>query len=131
MLPHTVVLFGESEKGEYHTAYFCHTLSQLMQNLGNPPDGSRGLYFAVQALMFKRSLLYFRVKEEGFSTDEYFQGLKLLKNQELIPNLIALCLPGVGDSEIINEGSSICESYNSVLVTTEADLYDYLTESSF
>jgi hypothetical protein len=124
---HTIALFGEAEKGDYHTAYFCRTLSDLVDHLGNPPSESQGIHCAVQALMYERDLIFIRVKEEGFSAHDYMVGLRLLERQTLIPAISAVCLPGVGDEEIIDAGTMICHKYDSVLITAEADLYDYLT----
>jgi hypothetical protein len=125
---HTVALFGEAEKGEFHMAYFCDSLAQLVDHLGHPPPESKGLYYAVQALLFRRHLIFFRVREEGFSSQDYLKGLGLLEHQQVIPNISAICIPGVGDSQIIHAAIPICLIYNSILVTTEADLYDYFSE---
>ncbi len=125
---HTVALFGEAEKGEFRTAYFCQTLAQLADNLGHPPGESKGLHYGVQALMMKRQLIFFRVEEEGFSAQDYLLGLRFLENQQLIPTLSAICLPGVGDKEIIDASVPICQSYSSFLILGEGDLYDYLTQ---
>ena len=123
----TVALFGESEKGDFQTAYYCETLSQLEECLGHPPEDSRGLHYAVQALMYEMGLIFFRVKEEGFSTKDYLSGLSFLENKALVPELAAVCLPGVGDHKVIEASSPICQLHKSILVISEADLYDYLT----
>lgn len=124
---HHIVLFGEAEKGEFRTAYYCQFLEQLVDYLGHPPKESLGLYFAVQALLFRRNLIFFRVREEGFSLQDYLAGLDLLIDQRAIPSIAAICIPGVGDAEIIHATLPICHQYHSILVTTEKDLYDYLT----
>lgn len=124
----TVALFGESEKGEFQTAYYCTNLPQLVEHLGNPPPQTNGLFFAVQALMFKRDILFFRVREEGFSHQDYFNGLKLLGTQKIIPQIDAIGMPGVGDIEIIQATTPLCLLYHSVLIMTESDLYDYMTQ---
>ncbi|MBA3815356.1 MAG: hypothetical protein H0X29_02335 [Parachlamydiaceae bacterium] len=126
---YTMALFGEAEKGDYRTAYFCHSLDQLLDALGNPPPQSRGLHYAVQALLYHRELIFFRVREEGFSYQDYLLGLNNLKNAALT-RISAICLPGVGDSEIIDAISPICAIHHSILITNEADFYDYLTELS-
>jgi hypothetical protein len=36
-------------------------------------------------------------------------------------------MPGVGDEEVIEASSSICLLRKSFLITTEKDLYDFLT----
>jgi len=122
-----VALFGEAEKGDFGTAYFFQSLPQVVDSLGNPPAESKGLIYAVQTLLYKRELLYFRVKEEGFSYQDYFYGLRLLEKQEGSLNLSAICLPGVGDREIIKVVTQICDLYKIVMITTEPDLYDFLT----
>lgn len=128
---YTIALFGEAERGEYKVPYFCQTMEQLLDNFGNPPKESRGIYYAIQALMYKRMLIFFRVKEEGFSYQEYLTGLHLLQKREIVPHLSAICLPGVGDQEIIQATNPICALHHTLLITNEADLYDYLTEVKY
>ncbi len=123
----TIALFGEAEKGRFNTAYFCSTLADLDTCLGNPPPESRGLYYAVQALLYQFNLLFFRVREEGFSYQDYLLGLRLLESQQMFPTVIALCLPGVGDQRIIQAASCYCLEHRSLMITNEPDLYDYLT----
>ncbi len=62
------------------------------------------------------------MEEEGFSREDYLVGLEYLR--EAKPHLTALCLPGVGDAQIIEASAPVC----ALLLLTEADLYDYLTE---
>lgn len=123
----TVFLFGEAEKGEFCTPLYCKSLPQLADMFGNPPESTHGIAYAVQTLLFNKDLLFFRVKEEGFSMQDYMKGLKLLQNKEIIPQVQAVCIPGVGDVEIIEAVSTICQIQRSLLVITEKDLYDYLT----
>lgn len=127
---YTIALFGEAEKGEFNTAYFCQDLAQLDEFFGNPPPESKGLYYAVQALLFKRNLIFFRVMEEGFSTQDYLAGLRLLEHQQLIPTLDAICIPGVGDPAVLNALQPLCQQYHSILIADEADFYDYLTSKN-
>lgn len=126
---HTVALFGEAEKGDFQTAYFCQNLRELEEYLGEPPPNTLGLYFAVQALLFQHNLLFFRVREEGFSYQDYVLGLNLLKSHEAIVHVGAVFLPGVGDPRIIEAMTPFCIEHQTILVTREADLYDYLTSS--
>lgn len=123
----TIAMFGEAEKGDYRTAYRCRSLPQLVETLGHPPEESRGLYYAVQALLYERELIFFRVREEGYSEQDYFTALNLLQREDLVNGIAAYCLPGVGDSEIIGAVTPLCEIYNSIMITNEPDLYDYLT----
>ncbi len=125
-----IALFGEAGKGEFRTAYYCETLPQLEQCLGQPPEDTHGLHYAVQTLLYNKGLIFFRVKEEGFSREDYLLGLSFLMNRKLVPNLTAVCLPGVGDREVIEATEPICSTHNSLLILKEADLYDYLTSFS-
>ncbi|MBA2367823.1 MAG: hypothetical protein H0V82_02220 [Candidatus Protochlamydia sp.] len=125
----TIAIFGEAERGEFHTAYLCRELTELDQYLGNPPPHSLGLDYAVQALLFKRNLIFLRVMEEGFSMQDYILGAKLLETQKLIPNLDAICVPGVGDQKILDTLQPLCQLYHSILITNQSDFYDYLTSS--
>jgi len=127
MATRTVVTFGEAEKGELRIPYFFHSLAQLAEALGNPPEESQGLHYAIQALLFKQGLLFFRVEEEGFSTKDYLAGLKHLAKTESATPINAICLPGVGDSEIIDYAHQVCHLHKSLLIMNEKDLYDYLT----
>jgi hypothetical protein len=127
MEPYTIALFGEAEKGEYHSAYFCNELQQLVDYFGNAPVNSRGLHFAVQALIYHRNLLFFRVQEEGFSLQDYQFGVNLLLKQRIISKIAAIYMPGVGNREIIKAATSLCPIYHSIFITTETDFYDYIT----
>jgi len=124
---YTVAIFGEAERGSFQTAFFCQSLEQLESHFGSPPSNSNGLHYAIQALLFDRNLIFFRVKEEGFSTPDYIQGLHQLETQHLFSNIRAIGMPGVGSSQIIGASETLCDIYKSILITSEADLYDYLT----
>lgn len=123
-----VALFGEAERGEYRVPYTVHSVPQLHDRVGNPPVDSLGIYYAIQALLHDYALLFFRVREEGFSYSDYMHGVKLLEEQ--LTDMAAICLPGVGDSEIIEVMVPVCAHHHSILIISEADLYDYLTESN-
>lgn len=122
---HKVILFGEAEKGAYKTPHKVKELPQLMDRLGNPPPESEGLFYAVQALLYEREIVYFRVVEEGFSHPDYYFGIQYLEEKE--KGIHALCLPKVGDPELLNAFQTLCQKHKSVLITTQKDLYDYLT----
>ncbi len=124
---HVIFLFGEAEKGNFCTPILCHSLSELAEIFGNPPSESRGLFYAIQVLMYERGLMYFRVKEEGFSTPDYKKGIHMLKARKVPQLPTAIFLPGVGDVGLLDEIGEICYVYRSLLITTESDLYDYLT----
>lgn len=125
---YTIALFGEAQKGKFQTPYYCDSLIKLSECLGAIPDeGGRGLDFAVRSLLFNLPVIYFRVQEEGFSLEDYYSGLALLKKKESFPKVSALCLPGVGDQEIIKVSDSICMIHKSFLIISESDFYDFIT----
>jgi hypothetical protein len=123
----TIFLFGEAERGDFCTPHLCRSLPQLADTFGNPPVESLGLFYAVQSILYDRDIVFFRVREEGFSLQDYHKGLRLLKIKEAIPMLSAIFAPGIGDHELIQEASDICHIHKSLLVITQKDLYDYLT----
>ncbi len=127
---YTIALFGEAEKGEYCLPYLCTDLAQLVDYLGNPPEQSRGLFYAIQALLYQRQLIFFRVREEGFSLTDYLSGVSLLKSRQFEADISAICLPGVGNSEILEAVTPICKEYHSFLITNESDFYDYLMQAA-
>lgn len=126
-MSYLIALFGEAEKGQYSTAYLLHTLPELVEFLGHPPPDTLGLFCAVQALLYKRDLLFFRVQEEGFSYNDYIEGLHLMEKEPKVLPITAVCLPGVGDAKIIDAMTDFCSVHHSVMITREADLFDYLT----
>ncbi len=126
-MKHVVALFGEAERGQYAEPIQITELSQLSDYLGHPPEESVGISLAIQALLYKRHIFYLRVQEEGFSRNDYLQGLQNLQKAQAISELHAICMPGVGDAEIIDAASPVSEKHNSLLITSEQDLYDYLT----
>jgi len=123
----TLVLFGEAEKGHLHRGILCQTLPELIDIFGHPPPASRGLVFAIQSLLYGQELIYFRVQEEGYSHEDYFRSIKQIDESEWASNIAAYVLPGVGDSEIIQALTPLCHTHHSLLITTQSDLYDYLT----
>jgi hypothetical protein len=122
-----VALFGESEKGAFKKPHVLCKLPQLYDLLGNPPQESEGLFFAVQAILYNREVIFFRVAEEGFSRPDYFLGLKYLEQKE--KKISALCMPGVGNPEILAASQSVCDIHRSFLITNQKDLYDFLTSN--
>ncbi|MCH9610124.1 MAG: hypothetical protein S4CHLAM81_02090 [Chlamydiales bacterium] len=123
-----VALFGEAEKGEYRTAYHCQDLADLATHLGEPPtQESLGLHFAIQSLLYSCPVVFFRVKEEGFSEEDYLFGLDFLQDHKKFPKISALGMPGVGERTIIEATKPVCSLYSSLLILNERDLYDYLT----
>ncbi len=127
-MKHTLFLFGEAEKGPFCTPIPIHSLIQLANTLGAPPENTAGISFAVQALLYERDLIFYRVKEEGFSTADYMHGIRILGNHNVIRDLSAICLPGVGSREIIEAADAVCLRRGSFLIASDKDLYDFLTD---
>lgn len=126
-----IVLFGEAEKGDFQKAYYCSTLWELSHNLGEPPSQEcLGLNCAIQSILFQRKVIYFRVHEEGFSTQDYLRGLNFLEEKKDNVQVTAIALPGVGSREIIDVSHAVCTVHRSFLIITARDLYDYLTSFS-
>lgn len=123
----TVALFGEAEKGHLEIPHVIKALPELVDRLGHPPEESQGLFFAIQALLYEREVIYFRVQDEGFSIDDYLNGLDILKNKRHIKPIHALCMPGVGDPNIIKASDSICQIHKTHLIVSQKDLFDFLT----
>ena len=44
-------------------------------------------------------------------------------------NLLAVGIPGVGSQEVIHAVGEVCEDTSSLILITEDDLYDYLTDT--
>ena len=126
-----IVLFGEAEKGDLEKPYYCQNLEQLFELLGQPPSQTQGLHFAVQSLMYGHPCLYFRVQEEGVSVPDYHFGLGFLHKASpnpQFPHIGALGFPGMGLQEVIEEGLIICKEHRSLLLMSEQDFYDWLTD---
>ena len=81
----------------------------------------------MQVLLYKYDLIFFRVKEEGFSLADYYFGLRLLERSDLATRLTAICIPGVGDHEIIEATHKVCHQRHSLIITSESDFYDLMT----
>ena len=122
-----IFLFGEAEKGELCKPTLCSSLIQLFESFGSPPKDSAGINYAIQFLGHNRRVLFFRISQEGFCSNDYFQGLSLLNKKELPLLISAICMPGVGDAAILNAASPACEIYKTFLILSEKDLYDYCT----
>ena len=127
MKHHTICVFGEAEKGELKTPIFCTSLLDLFVHLGHPPKESLGIEFAIQFLEKDRDLIFFRVSEEGFLIEDYLAGFAVLEKKALPLKIGALCLPGVGDPTILEAAAPTCLAHRSLLLISEKDLYDYLT----
>ena len=126
-----VFLFGEAEKGQLCIPHSLQSLPQLLDTFGNPPEESLGIPNAIQMLLSKNKLIFFRIQEEGYSKEDYFRGIKYLQDRGKKLKLSAIYLPGVGDKEIIDPLMHLCRNNKTLLVLSESDLFDYLTLSKY
>ena len=126
-----VAVFGEAERGDFGIPLFTPSVLHLNERFGHPPHSSQGIFLAIQFLMSEQHILYVRVKEEGFSLKDYSRGAKNILNKREPFQCEAVCLPGVGDREIIDFVDPILKKWDAILVTTAPDLYDYLTSFCF
>lgn len=122
-----IFLFGEAEKGEMCTPLRLSCPVQLFEKFGQAPENTIGIDHAMQTLLNQHELIFYRVKEEGFSREDYFRGVRLLADHGKKMNLSAICLPGVGDKEIIESLGLICLKIGALLILSSKDLFDYLT----
>lgn len=125
-----IFLFGEAEKGEFCTPFRLQSLYELSEKFGGPSKEGVGIEYAIQALLYEHELVFFRVHEEGFSFNEYMHGVKLLYKQGKNLRISAICMPGMGDLRMIEAIEPICLKLKTVLVLSEKDLYDYLTNAN-
>lgn len=124
-----IILFGEAERGDYCLPYHCSTLTELIDLLGQAPPHSHGIHYAVQALLYRRELLYFRVQEEGYSYQDYLRAVKMIATQSKDWGpFSAVCAPGVAEDFLLRAIDSLCRAHRCLLITNEADLFDYLME---
>lgn len=130
-LTKSVFLFGSSEKGKLCVPIRFTSLASLSQVLGHPQEDSMGIEYAVQTLLCERELIFYRVKEEGFAKEDYLRGAEFLQSYGERLRLAAICIPGVGDREIIDALGPISQRLRAILILSERDLYDYLTESKY
>jgi len=125
----TLALFGTSQKECHNPLHLYKSLLDLYMDFGEPPTDTEGLYFAIQTILYGKSILYFRVQEEGEGREEYLEGLHLLRNLSSTQLRIdALFLPKVSAHEIIDEGLAICKNHHGLLLMKEADFYDWATD---
>ena len=127
-----IFLFGEAEKAKSCQPLAIGSLADLSEKVGNfSTSGGQGLDCAVQILLFNHELIFYPVREEGFSPEDYFRGIEFLEKEGKTMQLCAVSLPGVGDPQIIDALMPICQREKLLLILCESDLYDYLTASKY
>ncbi len=122
-----IALFGEAQKGDFSDLVTLHSLEKLHEVFGMPPGTTQGMWFSIQFLMQNEMIYFYRVKEEGFSSHCYHQGLNVLEKQILQYPLKAICMPGVGDRDIIDRATNLCKRRSIIFLCTQSDFYDYAT----
>lgn len=81
---------------------------------------------AIQAMLYKREVLFIKVEEEGFALPHYEAGLTLLKKEPAALDLAAIAIPGVGDPSLLRALHEVCQLHSSLLIFTEKDLFDFI-----
>ncbi len=127
----TVIIFGESKEGKAQNLFFINSLPNLAVGLGEPTATGVGIHMAIQALLLKKEVLFYKVTEEGFNADQYLFGFKLLEKESQNLSIAAIALPGVGSSEILDIAKNQCELHKTLLILNESDLYDFMTQRNF
>ena len=120
-------IFGQSEKGLFCQPTLCKNILDLLNYFGHPPALTQGLFFATQTLLMQKPCVFFRVEEEGFSLKDYFKGLDILKSSWDTINLHAIGMPGVGNLDVFEKLAPLCQKKRSLILLSERDLFDYLT----
>ncbi len=123
----TIAIFGESKEGPLKTLLLLRSLPNIVEIIGNPTETGLGVHMAIQAMLFGREVLFYRIEEEGFQRENYAFGCKLLETHPRKDDLAAIALPGVGDSTILSLAQKIIPS-GTILLLTEKDLYDFTTQ---
>jgi hypothetical protein len=124
----TILIFGESKGGDFQKPLLFRTLPELSQSLGEPAKNSSGIHLAVQALLCNQNVLYYKISEEGSNPDQYLLGFKHLEKYPPEIPISATLLPGVSSPEILTLANHFISHTNSLLLFTEKDLYDLLTQ---
>lgn len=127
---HLISIFGVAQQGDFYRHIPLKSLDELLLTLGHSTEGSIAIELAIQALMHKRPILFYRIKEEGFENDAYFKGIEELKKRDVKAPLSALALPGVGSQEVIHEATLFCKKGSSILIMNTQDFYDYITQKN-
>jgi hypothetical protein len=124
----SILIFGESKRGEFLKLFQINTLPDLSTFLGEPTTSGIGIHMAIQSLLFEKSVLFIKVGEEGYDIDHYSLGFKEIDNN---PHLLidAIALPGVGSNEILKKASLLAKKKKALLILREKDLYDFITQS--
>ena len=120
-----MALFAEAQKGSFEEGVEIYTPIELLHLFGHPPEDARGMVLAIQALHYNHPLLFFRVKEEGFSAPDYRAGLHWLEQKGPL-HLRGVFAPGVGSLEILNPLFQFSQKQKVPLLTTEQDFFDFI-----
>lgn len=123
-----IALFAQAQKGVFSRLITLHSLEKLHEVFGMPPENSKGMWYSIQFLMQNEMIYFYRVAEEGFSYNQYCQGLELLKHYHVQYPLKAICMPGVGSRELIDKATQFCKDRSIIFLCTAEDFYDYATD---
>ena len=116
-----IAIFGESKSGEFNKLFSIKTLPDLATQLGEPTETGSGIHMAIQALLCKQHLFFYKVLEEGSNPEQYRSGFKMLKTA-----VSAIALPGVSNPSLLESAKRVAP----LLILTEQDLYDFMTQTN-
>lgn len=125
-----VAIFGECTEGRQDEWILLKNLPEVADILGNPTESGLGVHMTIQTILFDHFAFFYKISEEGFSKTEYAKGLKFLEHIPCDYTLSAIALPGVGDNQILAEAKHLCDLHKCLLILTEKDLYDAITDRS-
>lgn len=120
-----VIVFGEASRGVWGQMSSCSELLDLYQIYGEPTEGSLGLYWAIQALLKGKECLYWRVRQESLSLEDYHLGLNQLSSLSL-ETWEGLFLPNMSESSVIEHAAAYCRQKQKLLLMDPLDLQDWL-----
>lgn len=126
----TILLFGQSPlKGDTRFV-LLQSLEDLSKLLGNTLDQlTLGAKLAVNSLLSHQDVLFFSVEKEGFSLKDYHAAVEMIEKKKL-PEFEVIAIPGVSDTVLIQKLTQLTSKNNHLLLKTEKDLYQYLSDLS-
>lgn len=116
----SVAVFGQASKGETSNVYTINSHQELFCKIGDAPEGSKGIQYALEALDYGRRVYFIPVREEGCNSAEYYVALPRLFNL----GIDAVYIPGGGSFRLIED---LLQKLKAVILISESDAYDYLT----
>lgn len=123
-----IAIFGEAEIGSFKSLITLNSIPELTDKLGRPTKKGIGIHMAIQAILYDREILYYRIpNEEEPSCKEYLHGLNLLGRSTFINPLVAIALPAVNHRDILYRAKHLCHHCKILFLPNERDLYNFIS----